>query len=496
MSASYHHPILLIIIPLAFAVACSIAGTWRRRLCFPLSLAGALAALFLAWSLVGRSASRAPLLYNVSGWASPWGIQLRLDTAAVAAACLVSTAVALLVVYSYKPGIIDVREREQPALYALLLVLEAGMLGFVMSGDLFNMFLFFQVFSLSGCCLVSLKRAGGSLKASFRCLLYAVASSALFLLAIGLLYSVTGVLDMRRASLRLAALDPRYIPVAAIALLLFMLALGVQSAVFPFDGWLLEAAAKSISPVRVALCSLAILMAGFGMLRIIGNVYGRLLLDSGWGWSAARGGVAWAGVLSLLYFSLRAAWSSDIKRITVFSALSQVGLVVLAAGLSVFRMPANVIYCILAASSGGGCVLLAAGAMNETVDLGPSDWKGLGRSMPLAAVILLLGTLTVIGVPATAGYLAKKSVVDTSLGSGQWWFAAAVVLASALQVFYSMKMGYLLFARRSASTPPERKAPLTMLAPALGAAAASTAIWAAGCVITPALLASFSTMVR
>lgn len=497
MSSPSYLPVLLIVTPLLFAVLCPVIGVRRERYCFPVAIMGSAMTCVVAWILAACGRESSAVTYNLGGWFPPWGIQLRIDLPGTVAVCAVATAIVLLILYSRKEDPGCAAPGRLTSLYTLMMLVEAGTLGFIISGDLFNMFLFMEIFFFAACGLTTLTMENRALKASFRYLMFGALSSSCFLLAIGLLYGITGTMDMGKASLKLSLLEPGYAPVAATALFLFLLALAVQSAVFPFQRWLEEAALNSQKTVRAVLCVLVILVPAFGMLRLLGNVYGALIMDTSSLWKAAQWAVAWLGAVSLVFFSVKAAMQKTLPGLVISSSLSQVGLLVLSMGLALRRIPVNFTYCLVAALCGGGCLLLTAGIFELNGGLlRLKELRGAGKTMPLAAAALILGSLTVIGVPFTVGYTAKKSIIETCINSGQWWFTAIVIFASVMQLFYCLRISVILLSKPGAKEGRFDKTPPAMLITGLAAPLASTTVWALSYALTPALLASFKTMIR
>lgn len=488
MNASYHHPVLIVAVPLAFAVFCPILGIWKRRLCFTWSLIGLAATAFFTWTLVGRVPPGKPVVYSVGGWSAPWGIQLRVDYFGLFAACAVTGIGIILFVYYFRFMGRDLKADRIPYCCALYLLSIAGMLGFCVTGDLFSLFIFMEVFSIASYALVAVTGETHALQAAFKYLLVGVTSSATFVLAIGLLYSVVGSLDMRDVSLRLKTMDSRFVPVSVIALVLFLVALSAKSAVFPLHWWFPDAAGTAFDPESSLLSSLVLAMGVFGVFRILFSLYAPGFSGVSAWWRYTSSALAWIAAFSIVAFAAKAVFQRDLKYMAAYSALSQAGVALLGITVLSPHGTAGSFYAVLACACGGGCLFLVAGAFMYKHGIRRiADLRGLGRTMPVTAGAFALASLSVLGVPFTVGYNAKELLLRACFDKGLYVFAAALLLGTALAAVYLGRVAHVMFASSGSRFRGIDEAPATVYGTAALLSLGAVIIGVLSPHITPAL---------
>ncbi|MHB8896253.1 MAG: proton-conducting transporter transmembrane domain-containing protein [Candidatus Geothermincolia bacterium] len=491
MSLAAHHPVILIVIPLGFAALCPLLGLWRRAVCFWWALIGSVATAFFTWSLIGRVTSRLPVTYSLGDWSPPWGIQLRVDLPALFIGCAVTAVVALLIVYSYRPeGGSEAVPGREPYYYALMLLTTAGMLGLLVTDDIFNFLVFLEIACVAAVGLVAISGKARALKAAFRFLLAVAASAALFLLAIGLLYSVTGTLDMRKMALQIQEMSSGFVPVAVVAMVVFALALAVESALFPASWWLPDAATEGRESAGALLAGLVVAMGAFGIFRLLFVIYPPTVSKIHFARIVTSTTLAWIGVIAFVAGALLAAFQSDLKRLAAYSGVSQVGLVITGISASTSGTMAGGLYAIVAGACSITCLFLAAAALISTGgghDI--SGLRGIGRSRPVAATAFTLGALSFVGIPFTAGFTAKRLLMGGLLDKGWYVPASLVIIGSVVALAYCARVVYTLFAKRTPEAEkPQGRVPLTRSAPAAVLGLSAIALGILSYLITPALL--------
>lgn len=468
MSVSAHHPVLLVAVPLIFAALCPILGMWKREACFPWALAGVGTTAFFAWSLIGKVSSGRAVTYNLSGWRPPWGIQIRIDIVGLMMACLVTGVGFLLVLYSWRYVTREIKPERIPYYYALVLLLITSMLGFSITGDLFNFFVFMEIFSIASYALVAVAGDRRAVRAALKYLLMGATSSLLVLFAIAFLYSVTGSLNMLDISDRLAKLSSGYLPVAAVALILFMVGFSVKSALFPLHEWLPDAHSIAPSPISAILSALVIKMGVLGILRILFVVYGPAFASGSASWSRAAGVISWAAAFAIVFGCSMAIIQTDFKLMIAYSSVSHVGYILLGVCMLSTRGMTGGLFNILAHAMGKACFFLVAGAFIYKHGIKRiQDLKGIGRTMPVTAGAFALASLSIVGVPPTAGFIAKWYILWGCITRGQYAFVVLVLLGSMLSAIYCFRVVYyMFFTGQRTRTQPVDEAPVTMYVPA------------------------------
>ena len=466
MSVSAHHPVLLVAVPLFFAALCPIWGMWRREACFPWALLGVVTTGFFAWSLIGKVTSTRAVTYNAGGWRPPWGIQIRIDFLSLLLICMITGVGLMVLVYSWRYVGKELPPEKITYYYTLVLLILTAMLGFSITGDLFNFFVFMEIFSITSYAVVAIVGGPRAVRAAFKYLLMGATSSITVVLAIALLYSATGSLNMLDISNRLKTTS--YLPVAGVALVFFIAAFSVKAALFPVHVWLPDAHSIAPSPISALLSALVIKMGVLGIFRILFTVYGHTFSDLSSTWSHVAGVVSWAAALAIVLGSIMAIMQRDLKVMIAYSSVAQIGYILL--GITMLSPLGMVggLYNMLAHAMGKACLFLVAGSIIYKHGLRRiEDMRGLGRTMPVTAGAFALASLSIVGLPPSAGFVAKWYILWGCFQKGNFAFVVIVLLGSLLSAIYCFRVVYYMFfagARERGATFDE--APLTMYFPA------------------------------
>ena len=240
-------------------------GLWSRRLGWPLAVAtGVLTAAAAVAGLVDVLAHGARH-YAVGGWPPPWGIEVVLDQLSGFMAAVIAT-VGMLALLSGEAGVRTLFVQQEPAYYGLALLLLAGLLGMVVSGDLFNVFVFLEVASIASYALVA-SGGGPALAAAFRYVVLGTVGASFYLLGVGFLYAATGTLNMADLAARLAALGGS--PLVAGGLAFLVIGLAIKMGLFPFHGWLPDAYMRAPAPAAALMAPIATKAAAYVLARAV-----------------------------------------------------------------------------------------------------------------------------------------------------------------------------------------------------------------------------------
>lgn len=386
---------LLFLSPLAGAAGAMVFSLFKWRLVPALWV---IASLFagVALSVVGiRTVPFAvSAQFIAGGWAEGVGIPLRYDGLAALLVGLFYGISALVLMHALGKG------ERSPLFFAVSAIAVAGMVGVVLSADLFNLFVFFEVLSLSAAFLVADKRSLPAMQAAFRYLLVATLSIALYLLGLFLLYRSYGELSFS-ALTRLIAADGDAGYATPLAGVLLFSAVATRVALVPFCGWLPEAHAEAPTAVSAILSGL-MLKAGFVALWHL------IALFPGFGLEEL---LLWFGAFSALFGAGAALFQEDAKRLLAFSSVSQLGYIAAAAGAgalggSIYHLLSHALYKSLLFLIVGGW---AHRFRVRTIDglRGVLSREGRGAGDHLSRLLLLLGVASIIGLPPFSAFVSK-----------------------------------------------------------------------------------------
>lgn len=414
--------ILPVLVPLVGALLQPVAAVWTRRLASPLavvtSVATALVALVGATEVMRRGAIR----YAVGGWAPPWGIEIVLDplSAYTVAVTAVVSAVSVLAVTA---PVRRLYGDDAPVYYALVLLFVAAVHGMVVSGDLFNVFVFLEVSAISSYALIA-SGGGAALAAAFRYIVMGTIGASFYLLGVSCLYVITGTLNMADLHGRLPALTSSSVYQGGVAFL--VVGLAIKMGLFPLHGWVPEAYGRAPSAVAAVVAPIGTKAAAYVVARLLLNVLPPT--------SAMGAALIAAGSLGVLVGAVQAARQTDPSRLLAFSSISQIGYIAIGLGLG---GPVGLLAAYLLitgdAVAKAGLFLLLAG--NEGRPRGDPPAVVSTASLPAFAAAALLGA-SVAGMPPTIGFFAKWQLLVAAWTAGHAWVIAIVIAGSLIALVY------------------------------------------------------------
>jgi multicomponent Na+:H+ antiporter subunit D len=419
----------LVAVPVVLPLAAAALGlvAWRSgRLQRLVGLGGALGLLVAGVALLVVVEREGIVTLQMADWPAPFGITLVADL--LSAILVVLTGVLGLAVIVYSGPTIDAR-RTAFGYYPLLLVLLAGVSGTFVTGDLFNLYVWFEVLLIASFVLLALGGERGQLEGALKYVALNLVASALLLVTIGVLYGLTGTVNMADLSLRVPGIEPDGLETALAAMLL--VAFGIKSAIVPLYFWL--PASYHTPPVAVSAVFAGLLtkVGVYALLRVFTLVFPTeavtlqplLLVVAG---------------LTMVVGVLGAVAQHEIRRLLSFHIISQIGYLVM--GLALFSVAAlaGVIYFLVHVAIAKSTLFLVGGAVERltgTFEL--SSTGGLWARRPGLSMLFLVGALSLAGVPPFSGFLAKLALVQAGLALDQL-LIVGVALAVSLLTLYSM----------------------------------------------------------
>ncbi|NIP86976.1 MAG: NADH/ubiquinone/plastoquinone (complex I), partial [Planctomycetales bacterium] len=323
----------------------------------------------------------------------------------------------------------------------------AGTNGVVLTGDLFNLYVFMEITAIASYALVAFEGEDEDLEASFKYGVLGGLSSAAILIGISLLYGMTGTLNMEHLASRLG--DSGSAAPVRFALALFVCGFGLKAAVVPFHAWLPDAYPAAPAPISALLAGIVSKATGLYVLaRLLFNVFGitpdLLLL------------MRWMGGITLVVGGLLALSQWDIKRLFAYSSISQVGLILLALGLGTSWGVVGALYHLVNHAVFKPLLFLNSGQVERaagTRDL--RQMQRLGPQIPITAATSLVGSLALAGIPPFCGFWSKLVIVVAAIQAGHAGWAMVVVVISIVALAYQMKVQKEAFyAGVAAEEPP------------------------------------------
>ncbi len=447
MSALAIFPVLL---PLATAAATLLAWN-HRKIQRGLSLGGSvlhvLASLWVLWRVDHQGIQ----VMHMGGWKAPFGITFAVDLLG-GIMCTVAAVVGLaVVIYSLKA--MD-EKREAHGYHPLLHVLLMGVSGAFLTGDIFNLYVWFEVMLIASFVLIALGGEKAQLEGAIKYVVLNLVSSTLFVAGIGLLYGHYGALNMAELSLRIsAAPDPA---LSTTLSCFFLIAFGIKAAMFPLFAWLPASYHTPPTAITALLAGLLTKVGVYAMIRVFTLIF------------TQQTGFTHSIILTLAGFTmvtgvLGAACQKNIKRILSFHIVSQVGYMIMGLGLFTRLALAGSVFYLMHHIIVKSNLFLIAGIVERLK--GSSHLERLGslwKEHPLLSGVFLVSAMSLAGLPPLSGFFAKLVLVKAGLEIQAWGIVACALGVSLLTLFSMTKIWNEAFWKDAPQDAPP-KAPMEPL---------------------------------
>nr|CRH06380.1 Putative multisubunit Na+/H+ antiporter, MnhA subunit. Containing NADH:ubiquinone oxidoreductase subunit 5 (chain L) domain [Candidatus Magnetococcus massalia] len=430
-----------------------------HRIAWLFTVVASWATFIVAGLMLDQVLTEGTIRYALGGWAPPWGIEYRVDTLNAYVLVIVAAIGAIVATYSRQSVEKEVQEEKRYLFYTAYLLCLTGLLGITITGDAFNVFVFLEVSSLSTYALVSLGRDRRALTAAFQYLIMGTIGATFILIGVGLLYMVTGTLNMMDLAERLQPLlDSRTVQ-AAFAFL--TVGISLKLAMFPLHLWLPNAYTYSPSVVSAFLAGTATKVAAYVLLRFIFTIFGANFEEQ-----SLTIILIPLALLGIFFGSLSAIYQDDVRKSLAYSSVAQIGYIVLGISLvGVTGLAAGILHLFNHALMKGalflalGCVAYRVGSVKIEA------MRGLGQKMPWTMAAFVIGGLSLIGIPATAGFVSKWYLIQAALAAHLWWIAAFVLLTSLMAVVYVWRVVEVAYFPGDKAVSDVGEAPLGLLIP-------------------------------
>lgn len=454
-------PLAIVIFTFIGAFTMPFFAHWQPRVCRPMALgvigADIVAAAYLLWSVFGS-----PVIHqDAGGWAPPVGIEIIGDP--LAAVVLLLISVILFLVLLYAGGAV---EREIPPervgwYYVLVMLCAGGMMGMAVSNDLFNMYVLMEVIGLSACALVVARGTKPSLTAGFKYLMLTTIGSGFLLFGIGLIYSISGHLNITFAVAGI--LEAEHSDYLIWVVLAFMVVgVAVKSGVFPLHFWLPDAHSTAPTTSSAILSGLVVKMYILLLVRLLYQLY----LGGDEQALVLQRFVLLIGAASLLFGSFAALNQLDLKRLLAYSTVAQLGYIFLGLGMMTGAGLVAAFFHIVTHATMKTLLFLSAGNLTGRVSSRKIvDLAGVGRQMPFSAAAFSLAAFSMIGFPLTAGFITKYLLAMAGLEGGSPWPLILVVASGLLNAAYYLPVVVTMFFGGKAQPVKGDGMPLNRLLP-------------------------------
>lgn len=438
-------PVLVVILPLLAAPLCVIAHRALPAWLIYTAVSWLVFAISFLLFVETRVADR--VVYEMGGWAPPFGIELVIDRFNAIVLMLVTGMSALTSLYARASIDAELPRERAYLVYAAMLLCLCGLIGITITGDAFNLFVFLEISSLASYALIAMGPRRRALLSAFQYLIMGTVGGTFLLIGIGFLYVMTGSLNMADIAQRLPAVANTRTVEAGLAFI--VVGLSIKAALFPLHAWLPNAYTYAPSSVSAFIASTSTKVAIYALIRFVFTVFG-----AGYAFGHLPLGDVLIGlsVIAMLSGSIAAIFQTDVKRLLAWSSVAQMGYIVMGFALATTAGVTASLTHIVNHGLIKGALFMAVGAMFWRIRAcSLNDIAGLGRRIPLTSAAFVVGGLSLIGVPATAGFISKWVLLKAVLLEDHWLLAAAILVSSLLAVIYIGRVVEALYFRE----PPE-----------------------------------------
>ena len=418
--------------------------------------------LGVALAMLDRVLEMGTVVYSLGGWPAPWGIEYRIDLANAFMLVIVTVIGSAAMPYARASIEAEIPEERIYLFYCMYLLNIAGLLGIAITGDVFNLFVFLEISSLSSYVMISLGRDRSALTAAYRYLIMGTIGATFYIIGVGMMYMATGSLNMADlATLIPATAGSRTV---LVALAFITVGLGLKIALVPLHMWLPNAYAHAPSVVSVFLAGTGTKVAVYALMRIIFTVFGGAGVFDEFG---LREMLSALGIIAMIGASAVAIYQTNVKRLLAYSSLAQIGYIVLGLAMaSVLGMAAGIVHLFNHALIKAGLFMAMGCIFLRTESVKIDDMKGLGSVMPVTMAAFVAGGFGLIGVPLTSGFISKWYLLQAAIEKGWWLAIVAILISSLLAIIYVWRVvEAAYFHKRDKKAPAVSEAPLSMLVP-------------------------------
>ncbi len=429
-------PILVIIIPLISAVVIPLLGKIDRSLSWYITISATFLSFLISISLLNTVMVSGRISYWLGGWEPPWGIEYVVDYLSGFVLVIVSFIAFVVSVYAKRSVEMEIEGSKIPPFYSIYMLFVTGLMGIIITGDLFNLYVFIEISALSGYVLVAVGRKRDALIASYNYLVLGTIAATFILLGIGYLYMVTGTLNMADLRVRLPMLYDSKVVLTAFAF--FTVGLSLKLALFPLHIWLPNVYTHAPSAVSALMAATSTKVAAYVLLRITFTVF---TVEFALRAVPVTKIFLFLSAIAIIAGSVLAIAQTNIKRMLAYSSVGQIGYIVLGAALAnQLAMTGSLLHLLNHALMKGTLFLAVGAVVYKTGIEDISGLKGMGKKMPFTMAAFTVGALSMIGIPLTVGFVSKWYLALGALKAGMWFFIPIILLSSLLTAVYFLRI--------------------------------------------------------
>ncbi|MGM5472040.1 Na+/H+ antiporter subunit D [Bacillus pumilus] len=370
----------------------------------------------------------------LGGWKAPFGIALVADQFAALLVLTASVVGLVTVLFSFQTiG----KEKERLFYYSGVQFLLAGVSGAFLTGDIFNLFVFFELLLMASYMLIVLGGSKPQLRESLKYIVFNIISSALFIVGVACLYAVTGTLNMADLSVKIA--ESGQTGLITVISILFMIVFGLKAGIFPLYFWLPGSYHAPPAAISALFGALLTKVGLYAIARVFTLIF---IHDTGFTHTL----MAWLAALTVIFGVIGSLAYSDVQKIVIYNIVTAVGVILFGIAANTPASLQGAIYYLIHDMVIKGALFMLAGAL--FVYAGTNHLKKMGgliQSQPLLGWMFFISALSLAGIPPLSGFVGKLKIVEGGFSAGYMTFSILVLLSSLLVLYSIMRIFTLAF---------------------------------------------------
>ncbi len=448
------NPVVLIAVPLGLAFLVPLLELISKKIIKWIPVVGFLFNSVIALSLLPR-VLQGTIIVKIGGFSPPFCINLVVGPVGILFSILISFTGFLVAIYALR----YIKEGAEQKYHILYILLLTGATGVVLTGDIFNLFVFFEILCISSYALVAYLGNKAGIESSIKYLIQGSIGSSFLLIGIGLLYGQFGTLNMADIASQIESIRS----VSVFLPMIFMITgLGIEAAIFPLNAWLPDAHSSAPSSISAVLSGIAIEVGLYAVIRILFTIFGvsNFLMF-----------FLFLGVVTLLIGEMCAFGQENIKRMLAYSSIGQIGLIVFAFSLASPYGVSGGLFQMINHTISKALLFLAAGfIIYNTGSMEISSFGGIGRKMPLTSLLFTIGTFSLVGLPPFMGFASKFMIIRAALTTGELLHTlliGIVLLGTVIEGAYFFRIVQTIYFKDSNQNDQKEESPVAGLIPML-----------------------------
>ena len=407
--------------------------------------------IIVSFVLMKQVASQGIINEIIAGWRPPWGINLVVTPFTGFLATMISVLGFIIWLYGFrfkrtlKGGIVKNYE-------ILQMMMIAGSIGVIITGDLFNMFVFIEIVGITAYSLTAFYRERNGAEAGFKYLLIGSLASVFLLLAILIIYTQTGTLNMAQIAERMH-LVPQSMKLTA--LVFFLIALGIEAEMFPLNGWAPDAYSQAPSPTSAVFASVVSVAGIYALIRVVFTLFDV---------AGVHNYLIVMGFVTMLVAEIAAVSQKNLKRMLAYSSIGQVGLVLIAFGIGSKLAVFGAIFLIINHAVIKSLLFMTGSYfIYNANDKRLSGLNGMHKRLPYVSALFSLGAFAIVGFPPFSGFWSKFYILISASDQNMMYLIAGILLVTIIElVYYLRTVGRIYFAKEE-SEPASHKPSINAL---------------------------------